>query len=667
MIRRDKRWEMPTALWAAREMSDRLQPDCSASVTLHGVLGKTVDFVKQKQLYSTEHWCRFVEQFRKDSDGKSRGWRGEYWGKMMRGACFVYETAPDDRLADILRETAEDMIASADETGRISSYGVDTEYDGWDMWCRKYVMLGMEYYWEICKDEALRDRIVQSLRGQADAILAHIGPVEEGKKPVTLASRNWKGMNSVSILEPMVRLYHLTQDKRYLDFATYLVSTGGTGAGNLFELAEKGELYPYQYPVTKAYEMISCFEGLLEYARLTENERYKQATINFAQKIIESDVTVIGSCGCTHELFDHSRVRQTATDYEGVMQETCVTVTWMKFCTQLLYLTGDSVYADLIEQSLYNAYLGALNTEDRIPGGLPLEKHPNLKQEALPFDSYSPLVAGTRGRKIGGFQIMSDETYYGCCACIASAGVGLVSRVMVDRDKKGIYLNLYEDGSVKTFAPDGSDIEILIHTAYPAEGRVSLAVKGSYKKPYALYIRVPEWSRNTAVRLDGKEDRMLLPGQYQKLFDCLDGIHDAEVLFDMRVFAIQPYGVGFGKDILRVNVDWQNDEVIPSEYTEDPHARYHVAFRRGPLMLGVDARLGNSPDALVAVAADAEGVVAASEVETNKISYPCMISLDINQKDGSTFRVTDYASVGKTWSEASRCAVWLPVPENMDA
>ena len=333
----------------------------------------------------------------------------------------------------------------------------------------------------------------------------------------------------------------------------------------------------------------------------------------------------------------------------------------------MLYLTGDSVYADLIEQSLYNAYLGALNTEDRIPGGLPLEKNPNLKQEALPFDSYSPLVAGTRGRKIGGFQIMSDETYYGCCACIASAGVGLVSRVMVDRDKKGIYLNLYEDGSVKTFAPDGSDIEILIHTAYPAEGRVSLAVKGSYKKPYARYIRVPEWSRNTAVRLDGKEDRMLLPGQYQKLFDCLDGIHDAEVLFDMRVFAIQPYGVGFGKDILRVNVDWQNDEVIPSEYTEDPHARYHVAFRRGPLMLGVDARLGSSPDAPVAVAADAEGVVAASEVETNKISYPCMISLDINQKDGSTFRVTDYASVGKTWSEASRCAVWLPVPENMDA
>ena len=58
---------------------------------------------------------------------------------------------------------------------------------------------------------------------------------------------------------------------------------------------------------------------------------------------MEEEISIIGCSGCTHELFDHTAVRQTQTDYEGIVQETCVTVTWMKFCMQLLTLTGDPV------------------------------------------------------------------------------------------------------------------------------------------------------------------------------------------------------------------------------------------------------------------------------------------------------------------------------------
>ena len=43
-----------------------------------------------------------------------------------------------------------------------------------------------------------------------------------------------------------------------------------------------------------------------------------------------SDITVIGCAGCT--LFDHSAVRQLDAAEKGVMQETCVTVMWMKLC-----------------------------------------------------------------------------------------------------------------------------------------------------------------------------------------------------------------------------------------------------------------------------------------------------------------------------------------------
>ena len=659
-------FRLADSLAACRQQTDRLRADSYAEYQFGGVFADTLAFTKQYQLMSSEHWTRFVNQFRTEADSKNRGWRGEYWGKMMRGACFVCATTRDAELEAVLRTTVEDMLTAADPSGRISSYSPETEYDGWDLWSRKYVMLGMEYFWEICHDEDLKARIVASLRGQADVILAHIGPSEEGKKPVTLATRNWRGLNSVSILEPMVRLYHLTGEKKYLDFSAYLVSTGAIDGENLFELAYEDRLYPYQYPVTKAYEMMSCFEGLLEYARVTGEQKYLDTVVRFAHRVMESDVTVIGSCGCTHELFDHSTFRQTSTDYTDIMQETCVTVTWMKFCMQLLYLTGDPAFADQIEQSFYNGYLGALNTEHKIPDGLPFQKYPELRPEALPFDSYSPLTPDTRGRKVGGLQVMADNTYYGCCACIAAAGIGLLSRVALQRGEQGLYLNLYEVGRVQTLAPDGTPLTLRIDTEYPKDGTIRLALEKENTEAFTLYLRVPAWSEQNVLEVsDGATAKACAAaGAYLPVeIPAGEGECGMTLTLDMRTKCIHPIGVGYGKDELHVQVDWANNCIIPTEYIEDPKSRYHVALRRGPLMLGGDNRLGRSVDEPVCPAELADGTVNASLLAASEIPYPCLVAVRVPQKNGTSLVLTDYSSVGKTWDETSRCAVWLPTPQ----
>ena len=41
--------------------------------------------------------------------------------------------------------------------------------------------------------------------------------IGSGKKEITSASRHWLGMNSSSILEPIMKLYNITKEKRYLD------------------------------------------------------------------------------------------------------------------------------------------------------------------------------------------------------------------------------------------------------------------------------------------------------------------------------------------------------------------------------------------------------------------------------------------------------------------
>ena len=101
----------------------------------------------------------------------------------------------------------------------------------------------------------------------------------------------------------------------------------------------------------------------MEYAEVKNDKKWEQAAINYAYKILDTDFTVIGSAGCTHELFDHSTVRQANTTNEFIMQETCVTVTLMKFFGRILKITGDSRFADAAERSFYNAYLGAENPQ----------------------------------------------------------------------------------------------------------------------------------------------------------------------------------------------------------------------------------------------------------------------------------------------------------------
>ena len=640
---------------APRLNTDTFFADYSNEYSYRGSIDEAYRFIEDFQLLNPAMWERFVDQFREDDADSDGGWRGEYWGKCMRGAAFVYSYTKNPELYKILEKTVRDMMASGrdNEGGRISSYGISHEFCHWDIWSRKYVLLGMQYFYEICENEALRSDIVESMKTQANCIIEKIGPKSEGKKPITKASHHWRGLNSSSLLEPIVRLYTLTGDKKYFDFASYIVSEGGTDVVNIFGLALKNDFYPYQYPVTKAYEMTSCFEGLLEFYRITGKEEYKTAIINFADRILESDFTVIGCCGCTHELFDHSTVRQANTTNDSVMQETCVTVTLMKFFYQLHILTGDPKYMDAFETSLYNAYLGSINTDKVVEPTLKRD-HPYLALEPLPFDSYSPLTAGLRGTKIGGFKVTSDMHYYGCCACIGAAGIGLVTKTQALLAKDGIVINLYVDGDISLTLPSGKKAALKLDTAYPKESEVKITLALTEPEKFKLYLRNPAWSESTTVSVNGT------PCEVSDGYTVIDReFSDGDVVtlsLDMRTRAILP--IPYGTDILMNEVIWGANYMVSTFDREDPIAHKHVALRRGPVMLAEEARLGYSVDEPIDLAINPDGTVSVETLE-GVAPYKAIVEVKAPLTDGSYITLTDYSSAGKTWTEESKMAVWM--------
>ena len=633
-----------------RLKTDVLFADYKNLYKYNGFVDNAFSFALDKQLMRVDLWARFAEQFRSDSDYDA-GWRCEYWGKMMRGACFVYSYTQNPELYKILSDTVEDIITAQDEKGRISSYGTNHEFDGWDMWGRKYVLLGMQYFLEICSDETLIQKIITSMCRQVDYIINKVGD-EDGKKPITKCTRHWRGLNSSSILEPVVRLYSLTEDEKYFDFAKYIVDCGATDVENIFKLAYDNNMYPYQYPVTKAYEMMSCFEGLLEFYRITGEKWYKTAIINFADKILESDFTVIGTSGCTHELFDHSSVRQANTTNGTTQQETCVTVTLMKFMYQLTLLTGDTKYVDAFEKSFYNAYLGSLNTENVIEPMI-IRDHPEWAIEPLPFDSYSPLTSGTRGNGIGGLKVMSDNHYYGCCACIGSAGIGLVPKMQLMSKDDGFAVNLYINGSVKCYSPKGQQVVFGFNTEYPKSGKVEIEIGIDVPENFEILIRNPHWSKNTVVFVNNEPVEAV--DGYISITKQWADKDKINIVFDMRTQVIYPKS--YGSQILMNKVVWGANIVVPTFDKEDPIAKNHVALQRGPLMLAQDSRLGYSVDD--AVTMDLKDGYIDVEISDDTVGFDTMINAKVPLADGTYMTVVDYSSAGKLWTEQSKMAVWM--------
>ncbi len=594
-----------------------------------GLLDKSIEFVLEKHIKNRKMWELFVRQFRTFSDSANNGWRGEYWGKMLRGAVEIYKYNCDSELYDILTDTVKDMLSARDKYGRFSTYEVYNEFGNWDLWCRKYVMLGFLYYYDICKDADLKETICHALCGHMDYIIGKIGP---DKRDITYAGiAKLKGLNSCSILEPVVRLYNITGKLSYLDFAKYIANSGATRGENIFELALKKEKYPYEFSVTKAYEMMSCFEGLLELYRATGEEWYRQSVINFADMVYETDITVIGGSGCHHEYFDNSAKTQTDTTITLLKNETCVTVTWIKLCAQLLMLTGDVKYAEWIEKSGYNALLGAVNTEEclfdfeaqeRYHAEFPSNKTNNgITDNGMPFDSYSPLLAGFRGRGIGGLKSMGNTTYYGCCASIGAAALGLFATLSAVHSKNGIVINFYNGGEYCLKTPSGNDIKLHICSKYPANSDVNIKLSMSKAEEFCLYLRIPEWCGGADIYVNG-----------------------------------EAYSAGSG--YLELGRTWSDGDTVTFSLYLPLAVSFQDEFasvRYGPLTLARDERFGDDIDHPVSFM-DAD----IRQLDATEHNAQVLFSL---KKDGKTFYLCDYASAGKNWYNGKRIAAWFPTIE----
>ena len=563
------------------------------AVSLHGPLGNAICLTTRNRLMRADY-ALAADAFRHHLDMRRNGWcwRGEFWGKTVRSAIRAWEAAPSDELRAVIDRAVADLLSAQEDDGCLSSSPPEERPEGLDIWNRKYAILALVRYCEsVDPAPAVRDAAARCLAH----LMTQVQPAA-GKPLYQYGSHG--GMSSASILGAVVKVYRLTGDSRFLDFAKFLYADDD-GAAPVFRAIESG-LPPAQILDGKAYEMMSCVEGMVELYRETGEARLLAAAIRHYSDVLEHEIYITGLGGLKDsvgEFWNEGRFRQTSLDPVGGMGETCVVVTWIRFVLNLLRETRDATMADQIETALYNGMLGSMTPD----GSGYSHRNP------------TPL-AGPCWRKTGAYQIRGYGDF-DCCLAQGPEGIATAARfaALADGSGNGLFVNLYEPATIRLRG--GGEAEI--SGGYPYAGGTAIRLRPGVPRRFALSLRIPGWSARTVCRVNGAQ-ASVTPGSY--------------ATFDR---------------------EWRDGDVVELDFDYSgriiraPDGSPFVAFLKGPVVYCRDSFLGDVNEPL-----PADGTWKPSSFE-----MPNAIRSVIELSDGS--RLADYASAGNKFDPFNMLRVWL--------
>lgn len=588
---------------------DQLYPSLSVKVT--GMVGDKLDASYQNRIL-VQDVDRLIAPFRNRTE--SSCWQSEYWGKWFTSAVLAYRYKPTPQLKKVLDNAVDGLISTQTPDGYIGNYADGKHLAAWDIWGRKYCMLGLLAYYDLTKEQ-------KSLNA-ASKVADHLMNELKERNALIVKMGNHRGMAATSVLEPVCLLYSRTGDKRYLDFAKEIVRQWETPDGP--QLISKADIdVSKRFPKPKinwygwgqgqkAYEMMSCYEGLLELYRLTGNNIYKDAVEKTWENIRDTEINIAGSGSSMETWFEGSKLQTLPITH---YQETCVTATWIKLTQQLLRLTGEAKYADAIEQAFYNALLGA------------------MKPDGSDWAKYTPLS----GQRLEG----SEQCHMGLNCCVASGPRGLftfpLTTVMSAKD--GPQVNFFVAGSYTFQTPGKQKIKLVQETDYPETGKISMKVQLQNPENLSLLVRIPNWSKKSSLMVNGEPVGNLIPGAYVKI--------------ERR------WKTG---DAIDLNLDMRGRVLSLGEFPEN------MAIVRGPVVLSRDTRLSEIPiESMIRPVADKDGYIELEPAGQNeagiwmKFKAP-FIPESYNEDGGNPIQVVlcDYASAGNSKEGHPQFKVWLP-------
>ncbi|MCU0362562.1 MAG: glycoside hydrolase family 127 protein [Bacteroidales bacterium] len=270
---------------------------------------------------------------------------------------------------------------------------------------------------------------------------------------------------------------HQEMEQALIRFGRFVNDMEGGGKGNtytalgkfLLDNRDKGSEYDQSHvPVQQQYEAVGHavraaynYSAMSDVAAETGDTDYQSAVMSLWDNLVNRKYYITGGIGSgeTSEGF--------GPDYSlgnNAYCEACSSCGLIFFQYKMNLAYNDAKYADLYEETMYNALLGSVDLEGK-------------------SFYYDNALATSQSR----------YTWHVCPCC-----VGNIPRTLLMiptwtylKGEMGLYVNMFIGSTIVVENVTGTDVEMVQKTDYPWSGKVSFTVNPSKQKDFTLFIRVP--------------------------------------------------------------------------------------------------------------------------------------------------------------------------------
>ena len=524
-------------------------------------------------------------------------WAGEFAGKYLTSCVLACRLSDDPALRDVTARFARDLIATQADDGYLGPFSDKHLMGRWDLWGHYHCMLGL-YLWH--RDTGDADALRAATRA-ADLLCATF--LDTGKRVHDAGSQE---MN-MAVIHALGLLYRETKKEPYLRLMREIEQDWQKPpAGDYHRMALRGVEF-YQTPKPR-WESLHPMLGLAELYRITGDASYRQAQLHWWWSIFRTDIHNYGGFSTNEQAVGNP--------FQSGSIETCCTVAWMTLSVEALRLSGDSRIADALELATWNAVLGY--------------EHPSGR-----WCTYDTPMDGKRVASAHQivFQSRPGTPELNCCSVNGPNGLGLLGQWSVLGGTNGLYLNYYGPGQTKFQLEDGQAWSFLQTTDYPRGGTVEIEVRPPQASAIPLFMRIPEWSKETKVSVNGVAVEKVTPGTYLKIKRTWKPGDKVTLGLDLRLRALRG----------------------------DQHVRFDTSLLRGPLLLAFDQKYNAMDPAdmpeLDLAALPLEPLSADDPIMKAKPLAP-IIAVATQTPEGKRVVLCDFGSAG---AYGTLYRSWLPV------
>lgn len=437
--------------------------------------------------------------------------QGERWGtvfldsdaaKWLEAVAYSLASHPDEAL----EATADAVIALIGRAqcpdGYLNTYYTLVEpenrwknlAEGHELYVAGHMIEAAVAYADVTGKKAFLDIVCRN----ADLICDVFGPAKH-------QLHGYPGHSEIELA--LVRLYHATRRRRYLELARYFIDMHGQQP-NYFLEEQKQPGFKHLFPEFRYYDplysqshlpvrqqktaeghavrAVYLYCAMADLAQEYQDEALLQSCKTLWNNLTRKRMYVTGSIGSSGfwERFTTDYDLPNASNYS----ETCASIGLALFGMRMARITRDASYMEVVERALYNNIRAGMSLRGNTYFYVnPLEVWPERCLAHTSDEHVKPVR-----------QKWFDVA---CCPTNMARTFTALGQYLYGAGPSDLFLNLWIRNRTQ-LSLGGEAVCFTVETDFPRTGKISLQIKTAPVR-FALHLRIPSYAEDVTVLLNG--------------------------------------------------------------------------------------------------------------------------------------------------------------------